>query len=207
MEKRYGIDNRRCLLDGIDERKLRNTKVRIYPGAGVDDMFYNIFPLLRKRPENVIIHAGTNNAMPEEPYVIVEKLMKLKNFIDSILPGCNVILSGLIDSILPGCNVILSGLIDSILPGCNVILSGLIDSILPGCNVTLCGLIDRYDDEKTQDTAQTVNDMLSNCVVRLINNNNILREHLGRKGLHMNPYGTGKLAINLIRVLKTLKGV
>ena len=150
------------LLYGIDERKRRNTKVRIYPGAGVDDMFYNIFPLLRKRPENVIILAGTNNAMSEEPYVIVEKLMKLKNFIDSILPGCNVILSG---------------------------------------------LIDRYDDEKTQDTVRTVNDMLSNCGVRLINNSNILREHLGRKGLHMNPYGTGKLAINLIRVLKTLKGV
>ena len=150
------------LLYGIDERKIRNTKVRIYPGAGVDGMFYNIFPLLRKRPENVIIHGGTNNTMSKEPYVIVEKLMKLKNLIDSILPGCNVILSG---------------------------------------------LIDRYDDEKTQDTAQTVNDMLSNCGVRLINNSNILREHLGRKGLHMNPYGTGKIVINLIRVLETLKGV
>ena len=64
------------LLYGIDERKLRNTKVRIYPGAGVD-MFYNIFPLLWKRPENVIIHAGTNNAMSEEPYVIIDEIEKL----------------------------------------------------------------------------------------------------------------------------------
>ena len=86
-------------------------------------------------------------------------------------------------------------------------LKNFIDSILPGCNVILSGLIDRCDNEKTQDTAKTVNAMLSNCGVRLINNSNILREHLGRKGLHMNPYGTGKLAINLIRVLNILKGV
>ena len=32
------------MLNGIDESKLVNAKVRIYPGASVDDMFYNIFP-------------------------------------------------------------------------------------------------------------------------------------------------------------------
>ena len=29
--------------------------------------------------------------------------------------------------------------------------------------------------------------------------------HLGRKGLHMTPHGTGKLAINIIRKLKGLE--
>ena len=84
------------LLNGIDESKLVNTKVRIYPGASVDDMFYNIFPLLRKNPSNVIIHAGTNNAKTESSTQMIKKLSNLKDFIVSILPNCKVVFSQLI---------------------------------------------------------------------------------------------------------------
>ena len=53
------------ILYGIDESGLKCSKVRVYPEASVDDMFFNIFPLLRKNPTNIIMHAGTNNAVTE----------------------------------------------------------------------------------------------------------------------------------------------
>ena len=85
------------LLYGIEESKLKNTKVRMYPGAGVEDMSYNIYPLLRKNPTNIIIHAGTNNAISDNSSYIFRKLVELKNFVLSLLPHCTVIFSGLID--------------------------------------------------------------------------------------------------------------
>ena len=39
----------------------------------------------------------------------------------------------------------------------------------------------------------------------IIDNSNIERTHLGRKGLHMKPHCTGKLAVNIIHVLKSLQ--
>ena len=147
------------LLYGIEESKLKNTKVRMYPGAGVEDMSYNIYPLLRKNPTNIIIHAGTNNAISDNSSYIFRKLVELKNFVLSLLPHCTVIFSG---------------------------------------------LIDRYDVGKAQLTVQRTNDLLASSDLKIINNSNIKRSHLGKKGLHMNPHGTGKLAVNFLKVLKSL---
>ena len=147
------------MLFGIDEGRLKYTKVRIYPGASVDDMFFNIFPLLRKNPTNIILHVGTNNAVTENSTQIMSKLSKLKYFITSILPNCKVVFSQ---------------------------------------------LINRFDDAKAQLTVKETNEKLVNSEVSVIDNNNITREHLGKKGLHMNTHGTGKLAINMIKMLKRL---
>ena len=147
------------LLYGIDESKLKDTKVRIYPGAGIEDTYYNIFPLLRKEPTNIILHVGTNDATSESSFNIVRKLFELKNFVMSELPYCKVIFSG---------------------------------------------LISRFDKAKPQLTVERVNERLVNSGLQIIDNSNITRQHLGKRGLHMNPHGTGKLAVNLIKVLKTL---
>ena len=37
-----------------------------------------------------------------------------------------------------------------------------------------------------------------------IDNSNISLEHVGKQGLHLNPHGTGKLAVNIIKTLKQL---
>ena len=147
------------LLYGLDEKKLKNMKVRIHPGSSVGDMYYNIFPLHRKEPTNIILHAGTSNATSENSVEIVEKLFNLKDFICSTLPNCKIIFSG---------------------------------------------LINRYDDAKAQLTVNRVNEKMSEKGMYVINNSNIVRSHLGKKGLHMNPHGTGKLAINIINFLKSL---
>ena len=51
------------MIYGLDEARLRNCKVRVYPGASIEDMYYNLVPLLRKKPTNIIFHAGANNAV------------------------------------------------------------------------------------------------------------------------------------------------
>ena len=49
------------------------------------------------------------------------------------------------------------------------------------------------------------NDKLANSdELSIMDNNNITREHLEKKDLYMNTHGTGKLAINLIKMLKRL---
>ena len=46
--------------------------------------------------------------------------------------------------------------------------------------------------------------MLINLNVPIVNNKNISRKHLGYKGLHLNNYGSSRLGMNLISVIKKL---
>ena len=84
------------MLGGIEERRLRNTKVRAHPGATIEDLHYHITPYLRKKPTNIICHIGTNNARSDPSDVIVEKLTKLKEYILSKCPTTKIIFSSLI---------------------------------------------------------------------------------------------------------------
>ena len=150
------------MLYGLDETRLKNCKVRVYSGASIEDMHYNLVPLLRKKPATIIIHTGTNNSTRDTSSEIIEKLLNLKEFILLQLPECKVIFSS---------------------------------------------LINRYDDAKAQLTTYRTNkkfESLENQGHHVINNSNIDRKHLGKKGHHMTPYGTSRLAMNFIRVLKTL---
>ena len=77
-------------------------------------------------------------------------------------------------------------------------------SILPTCRVIFSSLIDRFDDSKAQLTVRMTNENLAKRDLEIIDNSNITRTHLGKKGLHMNPKGTGRLAINIIKFLISL---
>ena len=85
------------IISGINEKRLsRNNKlvrVRSFPGAKVQDMFHYLVPLIIKRPDNIIIHCGTNNSDRSEAQEIVDDLLKLKLFILERLPECNIIFS------------------------------------------------------------------------------------------------------------------
>ena len=83
-------------------------------------------------------------------------------------------------------------------------LKNFILASLPTCNVIFSSLIDRYDDEKAQLTVRMTNENLAKRGVKVIDNNNISRHHLGKKGLHMNPKGTARLAMNFLKVLKSI---
>ena len=80
------------MLNGIHERgmtKDENIKVQIrkYPGASSIDVLDHIKPSLRKAPEQIIIHASTNDISNNKNYLrnvkkilkLVEKTAKLSN--------------------------------------------------------------------------------------------------------------------------------
>ena len=50
------------MVSGIDERKMsskRLIKVRSFPGATCPDMYHYLVPILERKLEHVILHAGT----------------------------------------------------------------------------------------------------------------------------------------------------
>ena len=53
------------ILSGLHEYKMsrrKSIKVRTFPGATINDMKFFAVPLLKKKPDKIIIHVGTNDA-------------------------------------------------------------------------------------------------------------------------------------------------
>ena len=53
------------IISGIEESRLRKykAKVRPFPGARIEDMYYYLHPLLQKHPTNIILHIGSNDSV------------------------------------------------------------------------------------------------------------------------------------------------
>ena len=84
------------IVAGLREYKMSNrksVKVRSFPGARINDMFYYAVPLLRKKPDKIIIHIGTNDAPHMTPEDMMIDLQKLKDLILKLHPGAKIILS------------------------------------------------------------------------------------------------------------------
>ena len=88
------------MLSGIEERTIskRDKKIQVknFPGATIYDMYNYIKPLLKKWPDNIILHVGTNNTVNEPSKMVLDKLLNLKKFIEHTLPESNVVISNLI---------------------------------------------------------------------------------------------------------------
>ena len=67
---------------------------------------------------------------------------------------------------------------------------------LPKCRIVLPKPTIRHDHGKANLTIQNVNKHLENLELEYNDNNNINAEHLEQKGLHLNPTGKGRLALN-----------
>ena len=83
------------ILSGITENRLKRhkAKVRAFPGACVDDMYDYLLPLLKKKPSNVVLYIGSNDAPHKKAYKIAEEILSLKSFIEHMVPDVNVFLS------------------------------------------------------------------------------------------------------------------
>ena len=81
------------ILSGIREGRLKNCKVRAFSGACISDMYDYLTPLLKKKPTNIILQVGTNDAPFKSSDQIVQDLMALKSNIISLLPGVKVYFS------------------------------------------------------------------------------------------------------------------
>ena len=72
------------------------TKVRCFRGSTVDDLHDYIKPLLRKRPDKIILVIGTNDI---ENSAVSDVLKAIKSLLDLILeklPNCHIVVSEII---------------------------------------------------------------------------------------------------------------
>ena len=68
-------------------------KVKNVPGATIDDMYDYIKWQLKKCPDNMILHVGTNNTVNESSKIVLGNLPDLKKFMENTLPESNVIIA------------------------------------------------------------------------------------------------------------------
>ena len=149
------------MVNGIDEKRLSkkhgNVKVFHFSGARIEDTNQYIIPIIKKQPDYLILHVGTNDATTNTSKKIVDDLLILKSNISKQLPSCRIVLSK---------------------------------------------PIIRHDDGKANLTIRNVNKHLSALQSECIENDNISSQHLGRKGLHLNPKGKGRLALNFMKQIR-----
>ena len=64
--------------------------VKVNYRSTVDDLSHHIIPITQKKPTNMIIHKGTNNAPSSKSREIQDNLLKLKYLVSEKLPQCKV---------------------------------------------------------------------------------------------------------------------
>ena len=69
----------------------RKIKVRFFPGAKIKDIYHYAIALLEKKPENIILHLGTNDIPYKSDTHILKDLFELKDFILEKSPSCKKI--------------------------------------------------------------------------------------------------------------------
>ena len=84
------------IITGIDEKRFsknRLVKVHDFRGATLADINHHIIPILKKKPDVIILHAGTNDSVSRTSHEILDDLLQLKSAITKTLPNCQVIFS------------------------------------------------------------------------------------------------------------------
>ena len=59
-------------------------------------MYDYLKPLLKKNPDNIILHIGTNNSVNKTSRDILNGILFLKSYIEKLRPKCNVVVSNII---------------------------------------------------------------------------------------------------------------
>ena len=63
------------MLRQIDETRMSrkfNLRVRSFPRAKISDMYHYLIPILNKKPDYIVLHVGTDDAVDAEASVIVD---------------------------------------------------------------------------------------------------------------------------------------
>ena len=69
-----------CLKEAKLSSK-KKIKVRFFPGAKTEDLMFHLIQNLKKNPDNIIIHIGTNNAPYKNENILYEELKQIKDLI------------------------------------------------------------------------------------------------------------------------------
>ena len=85
------------MLTGLREAKLsrdKKIKVRFFSGAKMEDLQYHLIPYLKKKPDNIIIHIGTNDSPYKSEDLIYKEFFNVKQIIHKHHPDCkNIVVS------------------------------------------------------------------------------------------------------------------
>ena len=148
------------MVNGTDEKqqsqKYGKVKVFLFSGARIEDINHYIVPVIKNKPDYLILHAGTNDATKNSSRKIVDDLLMLRTNISKQLPNCR---------------------------------------IPPKPTIG-------HDHGKANLTIRNVNKHLESLELECIDNNNVNTEYFGQKGLHLNPKGKGRLALNFFKQLR-----
>ena len=94
------------IINGINEKHIsinfKSIKVRCFSGETIDDMYFNLIPMLRQKPARLDLHVGTNNSTNEISFQIYDKLLNLVHFTKENNPNCHVVLSSPINRLDDG---------------------------------------------------------------------------------------------------------
>lgn len=80
-------------IDKISMSRKFNLNVWSFPGVKIDDKYHYLILLLDKKPNYMILHVDTNNAVDINGSEVVQKLLKLKEFVNGKTPDCKIVLS------------------------------------------------------------------------------------------------------------------
>ena len=78
------------IINGMIEERInkkdRPVKVRNFAGATVADIEHYLIPIIQKKPSNIILHVGTNDAKNLPSRTVLDNLLKLKALVKDSLP-------------------------------------------------------------------------------------------------------------------------
>ena len=158
------------MVSNINEKTLSrkyHMKVRSFPGANTRDLQDYVKPLIRKKPDKIIIVIGTNDI---ERKPVKEILRSMKLVMDMILEK---------------------------LPDCHIVISEIIRRADSRLNVAELA--------KLNGKINTFSQSLKKMNVDILRQQNVIQEHLGKDGLHLNFNGNKQLACNIIEKLRSFK--
>ena len=88
------------MLAGLREAKLsrsKRIKVCYFPGGETEDLQHHLIPYLKKEPDNIIIHIGTNDSSYKTEAFTYKELLNVKETITKFHPNCkNIVISSAI---------------------------------------------------------------------------------------------------------------
>jgi hypothetical protein len=67
--------NPRQLQNGVNHK----IAIKTFPGAGIDDMVHYVKPTLSTRPDEIILHIGTNDLKNKSPDMLAQSVVNLGN--------------------------------------------------------------------------------------------------------------------------------
>ena len=68
----------------------KTVKVRGFPGSTTEDMESFLIPLLKRKPDQILLHVGTNDLKSYSPQQVADKILDLTKLVNSYAIRCSV---------------------------------------------------------------------------------------------------------------------